>query len=365
MLCLALGSPLASAQRGGRQSAQGNGNQQQTSPPQEQPAPSKGFNEALSIYEQADYYSVAIEALVLEVNKNLARDLGIKYTFNRNEENHPDNILEGADTNLPASFDRVGIPAFSDVGTLGGFAIEQMVRSQGIGTTLQGMDLGRAGRVSAEIRALLQQGVAEIYTRPIAITLNNTTVEINTVDDIPYQDVKWDEKKKTNNLTVSNKKVGVKLMVTPKIISLEEQIIELNLLNIEVSGVSHYVNANRVSLPVFVESSTKTKVRLPHGGALQIGGLITKREVVVESRVPILGRIPILGWLFKSQHKEVQNRDVIFIISPHLLDPGVNCPLPQGFLDRQHDVHEQTQQEIDDLIKSTNSDDRLLKVNDK
>ncbi|MFC1601592.1 type II secretion system protein GspD [Candidatus Sumerlaeota bacterium] len=276
---------------------------------------------------------VAIEALVVEINENRTRDLGIEYTFNRNELYHPDNILEAVDASLPITLPPVNVPVFDDVGQLGGFALGHISRTPGIGATLAGMDLGSAGRVSASLRALLEQGDAEIRTRPIAVALNGTKVTIETVDEIPFQDVVF--KGNSDRLDVKFEKVGVKLHVTPRIVEpLERQLIDLDLTKIEVSGVSTFITVRKVNRPVFVTSSANSRIVLHNAETLVIGGLKSKREVVMEDRIPVLGRIPLLGWLFKSQHKEIQNTDVLFFLTPYILPPGVNPILPFDF---EHD----------------------------
>jgi type II secretory pathway component GspD/PulD (secretin) len=40
----------------------------------------------------------------------------------------------------------------------------------------------------------------------------------------------------------------------------------------------------------------------------------------VENKVPILGDIPLLGRLFKSTETEVQDTEIVFIITPHIID---------------------------------------------
>ena len=278
-----------------------------------------------------EYMQVAIETLVVEVNEEYTRDIGIKWAFNRNENRSPSQILEGTTVRLPVLLDPVTIPNFKDIGTGGGFVVTQVTRAPGIGATLAGMDIGDVGRVSASIRALMEEGKAELRTRTIAVSLNKKQAQIETVEEVPFQDIRFG-KKGESYLDVKFEKVGIKLHVTPHIIEpISKQRVKLDLTNIEVSGVSRFITIRQVNRPVFEKSEAHTSIILNNAETLVIGGLKTKRRVVNESRVPILGRIPLLGWLFKNQRVEEKNRDLLFFVTPYILTPGVNPILPFDF----------------------------------
>ena len=273
---------------------------------------------------------VAIQAMVVEVNRDRTRDIGIDYTYNRDETEHPGSALEAADVRFPISVNPVLTPVFEDVGTLGDFAIGQVSRVPGIGVSLVGMNVGDAGRVSANLRALLDRGEAEIRTLPIVVALNNTKANVTTADEIPYQDVQFTAGEA--RLSVNFEKVGVKLTVTPRIVEpLTKELVKLEIEELEVSGVSSFVTIRNVNRPVFVTSNVNTHVWLHNAESLVIGGLKSKREAVVESRLPFLGKIPLLGWMFKKEHKEIKDTDIYFYITPYIVPPGVNTILPMDF----------------------------------
>jgi type II secretory pathway component GspD/PulD (secretin) len=273
---------------------------------------------------------VAIQAMVVEVNRDSTRDIGVDYTYNRDETRHPGSALEATDVRFPISLDPVLVPVFEDVGTLGDFAIGQVSRAPGIGASLVGMNVGDAGRVWANLRALLEQGEAEIRTLPIVVALNNTKAEVTTADEIPYQDVEFVGGEA--RLSVKFEKVGVKLTITPRIVEpLAKELVELNIEQLEVSGVSTFVTIRNVNRPVFVTSNVNTRVWLHNAESLVIGGLKSKREVVVESRLPFLGKIFVLGRMFKKEHREIKDTDIYFYITPYIVPPGVNTILPMDF----------------------------------
>lgn len=290
--------------------------------PAPQPTPSE-----LAIRDDVNYHMVAIEALVVEVNEDRTRDLGLSYGFN--EVARPDGttpgIIDGADIRMGRALSPVRVPVLipGAAGTDGGIGYES--RMPGLGISLQGMNVG-AGVVSARLRALLDTGDAAIRTRPVAVALNRTAVEIQSVDEIPYQNVH------TNNaLIISNEKVGVKMKVTPTIQGLRPGVTELNIENIEVSSVSQYITTKNIERPVFNKSATSTKVTLSEGETFVIGSLKSRQQVHIEDRVPLLGRIPIISWFFSSKQDSEASVDVLFFVTPHILSPGENFLLPFDF----------------------------------
>ena len=249
---------------------------------------------------------VAIVAFVVEVNEKYARDVGVKTLYNRNIE------------------------------SLGNLEVDE-ISSTFLPNITTGLDLILEDRlsdgslVSARIKALLEQDKAEIRTRPIVITMHKKKAIIETVDEIPFQDVKFN-KNGAPGLAVTYEKVGIKLDVTPTVLEpLAKELVELNLHNIEISSLTQFNTINKVNRPVFALSKASTKVVLHNKDTLVIGGLKSRREVLSEDRVPYIGRIPLLGWLFKYHRKEMRDNDIFILITPHILPPGTNPILPYDF----------------------------------
>jgi type II secretory pathway component GspD/PulD (secretin) len=199
----------------------------------------------------------------------------------------------------------------------------------GLGLSLVGMNVG-SQVVSARLRALLDEGEATVRTRPIAVALNKTRTQIMAADEIPYQDAR------TNvGLDVKFEKVGVKMSITPEIVSLRPGVATLEVANLEVSSVANFVTTANTDRPIFNRSHTNTKVTLAEGETFVVGGLKTRRSVTYKERIPILGSIPLVGLLFSSQSTVERNRDVLFFITPSILAPGENFLLPYDFKNQQ------------------------------
>ncbi|MCL5270077.1 MAG: type II and III secretion system protein, partial [bacterium] len=286
------------------------------------PAPPK---EADFLYkDDANVHMVAIEALVIEVNEERTRELGIRYGFNNQGGS---GVLEGGDVGLGNAINPVKVPVLIQ-GLGGRNAVGFQERMPGLGISLSGMNIG-SGVVSARLRALLDAGDATIRTRPIAVALNKTPVSIETVSEVPYLDTK------DQQMQVTYEKVGVKMDVTPSIEHMRPGVVQLAVSNIEVSSVSSFITTENVDRPVFSNSSTHTNVTLREGETFVIGGLKTRRKVHSEERVPLLGDIWGLGLLFRSQSDLERNMDVLFFITPYIVAPGENVLLPHDFKNKK------------------------------
>ena len=85
-------------------------------------------------------------------------------------------------------------------------------------------------------------------------------------------------------------------------------------------GASKSSAALDIQLPTVDLRELSTTVKVRNGDIIAIGGLISKRESVVDSQVPFLGSIPYLGYFFKSRDKQEQRIELVIIIQPILVN---------------------------------------------
>lgn len=281
-----------------------------------------------------DVYMIAIEALVVEVNEDKTRELGIRYSFVSNDVSK---VVDGADLLFGPRFTPVLVPTLLPVVTAGqpfsgqttiGFA----PRLPGLGITLSGMDIN-GGVFSARLRALLDRGEARISNRPIVLTLNGKNATFNIGSEVPYQDTTVSGNRE--NLDVKFEKVGVNVDVTPSILSLQSQIVQLDVKKIEVSSVSNFIRERNVERPVFNKAETRTKISLRSGDTYLMSSLKGRRKIIFREGIPILMHIPFFGHLFSSREEQIQSVDILFFITPHIVPPGRNILLPWDFVHQQ------------------------------
>ena len=106
----------------------------------------------------------------------------------------------------------------------------------------------------------------------------------------------------------------LRLTVTPQITS-EGTIF----LNVDVENTTpdfgRVVNGN----PTLITQQATTQVLVTDGGTVVIGGVIQTNNTLNVSQVPLLGDIPYLGNLFKRRTIQTANQELIFFITPRII----------------------------------------------
>ncbi len=95
-----------------------------------------------------------------------------------------------------------------------------------------------------------------------------------------------------------------------------------------------------VAVPALSVRRTETTIELGDGESFVISGLISSSLSDQVDKLPWLGSIPVLGAFFKSNNFERKDRELIMIVTPHLVRPmarGAPLPkLPGSEYDRYH-----------------------------
>ena len=116
--------------------------------------------------------------------------------------------------------------------------------------------------------------------------------------------------------------VGINISLTPYIARSQvdedgKRTIGLDITNISASNFIEFTDFNA---PITDDNSLSVYIDVEDGQQLIVGGIIRKKQKQVENKVPILGDIPLLGRLFKSTETEIQDTEIVFIITPHIID---------------------------------------------
>ena len=78
-------------------------------------------------------------------------------------------------------------------------------------------------------------------------------------------------------------------------------------------------NQTTISLPTIDLKELSTTVKVRDGQMVVIGGLISRRESLQDSKVPGLGDVPVAGGLFTSRDKSESRTELVVILQPALL----------------------------------------------
>jgi type IV pilus assembly protein PilQ len=92
-------------------------------------------------------------------------------------------------------------------------------------------------------------------------------------------------------------------------------------LNVDVENtVPDFSRTSALQLnPVLITQQATTQVLVTDGGTVVIGGVIQTQSNVVLNQVPLLGNIPVLGELFKRRHVDTSTQELIFFLTPKII----------------------------------------------
>ena len=123
-----------------------------------------------------------------------------------------------------------------------------------------------------------------------------------------------------STIRIDYKKFGVQLAMTPTVLDGNRMAIHLAP---EVSEIddSISVTAGGLSVPGLRVRRTETTVALADGETFVISGLVNQQTTATVDKFPILGDIPILGAFFKSNRFTRDDRELLMIVTPHLVRP--------------------------------------------
>ena len=255
---------------------------------------------------------VLIEAIIVEANKDVARELGIQWGGVYSGKSGSKNVIvTGEQGGLTG-----GVPVNPNLDALdvtSGSVID--LPAMGLGG-FNPMTLGliytKVGEylLSTQLSALQDQGKLHILSSPSITTLDNQTALIESGQDVPFQSVEDGEVK------VEYKKAVLALRVVPHVIDGETLKMYIKV-NKDEPDFSRTVLGN----PTIITKNAETNVIQNDGQTIVIGGLSKESSSRSNTGTPFLEDIPGLGYLFKRKSSADQMEELIIFITPHILKP--------------------------------------------
>lgn len=172
---------------------------------------------------------------------------------------------------------------------------------------------------TATLRAIAQNGKAQLLSRPSILARNNQQATIQVGQDVPLiTSVTYDALGNAHN-AISYQPVGIILKVTPFITAngLVQMIVQPSTSQIDNS--SQVAVAAGVYAPVIDIRSADTVVITPDSQTVVIGGLMEHDTASTVSKIPILGDIPLLGNLFTHKTTSNAKTELIIFLTPHII----------------------------------------------
>ncbi len=234
---------------------------------------------------------ILIEALVIEINNDRLRDLGVSLQTSQSrsdfEFGQPDAETDGL---LPFifSFDR---------------------------------NRPSSGSFSAKLKALIETGDAELLSNPSVLTLDGRQAKIQIAQQVPV--IRATTTAAASFSSVEYFPVGIVLNLRPRIsengshITMQTEAIVSavnQLATDQLAGASQVFQA-----PVVDNRQVQTFVRVANNTPFIIGGLIASEQERRTSGIPLLSQIPGIGFLFRRTSTSETKQEVIIVVTPHVV----------------------------------------------
>lgn len=249
---------------------------------------------------------VYVEAMILEVSMERARELGIELQagFSINGEG-----VGLGRTNLGSLNS-----ALTNPGSLAGLLL-----AAASNRTIELPDGTRVPAQVALLRAAQNSTDINVLSSPTLLTADNQEAEIIVGQNVPFVSSRATDSADLNNLfsTVEREDVGITLRLTPQIS--EGETVRLDVYE-EVSAIvpTTVGDPNLVGPTTSVRSASTTVVA-KSGQTVVIGGLISDNTTSQSSGVPFLQDVPILGNFFKTEGKRGNKINLLIFLTPHIV----------------------------------------------
>ena len=183
---------------------------------------------------------------------------------------------------------------------------------------------------------MVQDGAAQVLSRPSVLTLDNRMAYINVSEKIPIANTKF-VKDYVSAVDFRDVTAGIELAVRPRINKNGTEVsLQINAsVSAQVPGKDKVVlgsgNIELARAPTLSIREVKTYARIANDTPFIVGGLIAKDSEQTLKKVPLLGDIPFLGTLFRSKNETGQKREVIIVITPSVLpdESPVHAGMPK------------------------------------
>jgi general secretion pathway protein D len=233
---------------------------------------------------------VLVEAVIMEVDRNELRDLGIApptdvgFTGGTPTANNPNTNVNIRDLDaLNSGSFSVAIPQ----------ALARALATSGHSNLIQNPSVRASDGKLASIKIGSQVPVPSGSFQPAFVGATGTPV-------VQYQYIN----------------VGVNLDITPRVLLTRE--ISL-VVNVVVSALAGNRDVGGIILPVLTNRSVQHEIRLKEGETNILGGIITDSNSTTITGLPVLNKIPFLKYFFGQERKQSDQTEIIIMLTPHVI----------------------------------------------
>jgi type II secretory pathway component GspD/PulD (secretin) len=178
-----------------------------------------------------------------------------------------------------------------------------------------------ADGVNAVFSFLNQNSEAKVLAEPRTVTLDNELATLAVTRATPIINVTAGTANTTGGSQITYTNLGVILNVTPRISA-------NNYINLKVipeesrifDTVTKVINGETFQADEYDIRKIETRVMIPSGNTLVLGGLVLDDIRSSDVKVPFFGDIPLLGRAFRQSSKSRNKNNLLIFITPTIVE---------------------------------------------
>jgi len=168
--------------------------------------------------------------------------------------------------------------------------------------------------LTLELTASETDGTTKNIATPHVVTKDKVEATITSGFQVPYQ-----QATSSGATSTAFIQAALSLKVTPQITPDDH-------INMKVDANQDTVTPGLGggTIPGIETKKVSTEVLVENGGTVVIGGVFTQDLSDGTSKVPLLGDVPVIGWLFKSNVKKDDKKELLIFITPRIIKEVMN-----------------------------------------
>ncbi|MDH6591317.1 pilus assembly protein CpaC [Variovorax sp. TBS-050B] len=176
------------------------------------------------------------------------------------------------------------------------------------------LNFGRAG-VGLNVGFLEGNGMARVLAEPTLVAMSGQSASFLSGGELPVPVPQG-----LGSTAIEYKPFGIGLTLTPTVLSNDRIVLKVAP---EASDLD-YTNSlslGGVAVPAITTRRADTTVELGDGESFIIGGLVSRTTTSNADKIPLLGDLPILGAFFKQSKYQMNEKELVIVVTPHLVKP--------------------------------------------
>ncbi len=270
---------------------------------------------------------VSIQAKIVFVNRTDLDELGVTYELKDSRGNQLNEISSGAadlDADGTLELPDEAVPQGEAVVLLGGNSVaalgnaNERLTSPSL-TLLSSLVVGRH-QLIAFLDALSTVRLSDVQAIPQVTTMDHQQARLKVGTDVPVRTIDagaggtgGGEQGNFPTAQVSFEETGIILEATPHVTANGNILLELN----AERSAAELAESDAGFIKQTQEA--RTRVLVEDGETVVIAGLTQSERSEIRTGIPLLMDLPVIGRLFRVNRQETVQRDLIILVTPHIV----------------------------------------------